>query len=219
VSLTDQAPVIAQDAGWWWPVEDHHARAVILRDCQPAIAQLLSHIPGRSVIVQAGANVGVYPVALTDHFSMVVTYEPDPTNYTCLVKNLAARDSLRRVQAFNAALGQTAGTCAPVEVHPRNCGAHRVDFGRGNVRVVRIDDLGLERCDCIWLDVEGSELFALKGAAATVERFSPTIACEDKGLDARFFGVEPGSLQAWLAEREYSEVDRIGRDKIYRRQS
>lgn len=213
-------PAIYQDAGgWWWPAMDEAARPVILRDCAPSIAQLLTHVsPDRKVIVQAGANVGVYPVALTDHFSAVHTFEPDPVNWACLVKNLAARDSLKRVIARNMALGEEVGVCAPLEVHPRNCGAHRVEYGTGGVHVTTVDGLGLERCDVIWLDIEGPELLALRGAARTIERFSPVIACEDKGLH-RAFGIEDGALQAWLSDRGYEQVDKIGQDKVFKRRA
>lgn len=210
-------PGIYQDiGGWWWPLDDEKARPVILRDCAPSIAELLLFVTGRDQIVQAGANVGVYAVALTDHFNCVRTFEPDPTNYECLVKNLAARDSLHRVVASHAALGAEVGQCSPLVVHERNCGAHRVSYGGGPVHVTTIDGLGLMACDCIWLDIEGAELPALRGAARTIERFSPVIAVEDKGLH-RAFDIADGALQAWLAERGYEQVGQIGRDKIFRR--
>lgn len=215
------APIIYQCAsGWWWPASDENARPVILRDCAPASAALLPHLNAdRRVIVQAGGNVGVYPVALTDHFSMVVTCEPDPVNYQCLVKNLEARDSLHRVVAYHAALGEEPGMCASREVHARNCGAHRVEFHTGTTPVTTIDTFNLGQCDAIWLDVEGSELFALRGAIQTIKRHSPVIACEDKGLDRQFFGVEPGALQKFLGDLGYEEVDRMGNDKIFRRRA
>ena len=209
-------PALVSYHGWWWPADDFDARPVIERDCLPSIAALLAHIPGRDCIVQAGANVGLYPVALADHFQSVITCEPDPTNYACLAKNLAARDSLKRVTALHAAFGETEGGCTSLEVEPHNCGAHRVDFATGTTPVWTIDGLELDACDAIWLDVEGSELPALKGAAATIERFSPIIAVEDKGLH-RAFNIADGALQAWLAERGYSQVDRVGQDKIFRR--
>lgn len=214
-------PMLAQIDGLWWPADDTDAREVILRDCQPSIAQLLTHFTGRDLIVQAGANVGVYPIALADHFRTVITCEPDPANFACLEKNLAARDSLARVGAFSAAFGEAPGKCMPIEVEPRNCGAHRVSFtDKGAIAVTTID-LALtmaaaEACDCIWLDIEGSELLALKGAEQAIERFSPVIAVEDKGLQEAF-GIRPGALQEWLGERGYQEADRIGRDKIYTR--
>lgn len=209
-------PALVQRAGWFWPLNDTDAHGVITADCEPAIKALLPHVKGRDVIVQAGANIGMYPVALTDHFRMVYTAEPDPVNYECLKRNLKARDSLNRVTALHAAFGETEGDCIPLEVQPRNCGAHRVSFGKGPIPVWTIDGLELAACDCLWLDIEGAELFALKGAARTVERFSPTIAVEDKGLH-RAFDIPDGALQAWLAERGYAQVDQIGRDKVYRR--
>lgn len=207
---------ITQHDGLWWPADDRSARPVILRDRDSDIANMLHHTKGRQVIVQAGANVGTYALVLAQHFNMVVTCEPDPTNWACLTKNLEA-DKLHRVRAINAGFGSAPGVCAMQVVSAGNCGAHRVDFEAGEIDVITIDGLGLEACDAIWLDVEGSELPALQGAASTIERFSPTIRVEDKGLGTRFFGIAPGALQEWLAERDYREVDRIGRDRIFRR--
>lgn len=210
------APIASID-GLWWPVADTDARYVILRDRDPDISRLLPHIPGRACIVQAGANVGVYALELAKHFASVVTAEPDPTNYECLKRNLAEHGG-DRITALHAAFGEREGGCETVVVKPNNCGAHRVTFEHGQTPVWTIDGLELTACDAIWLDVEGSELLALKGAAATIERFSPIISCEDKGLNGHF-GIPGGALQAWLAERGYVEIDRIGRDKIFRRQT
>ena len=48
--------------------------------------------------------------------------------------------------------------------------------------VMTIDDLKLNCCDLIVLDVEGSELDALKGAKSTIERFHPVVMLEQKSL-------------------------------------
>lgn len=210
-------PILAQYTGYWWPASDTHAHGVITRDCEPSIRALLPHIRGRDLIVQAGANVGVYPVALADHFQRVVTAEPDPTNWECLTRNLAARDSLKRVDPIRGAFGEVAGRCGMHVVEAGNCGAHRIGPG-DEIDVWTVDELMLPACDAIWLDVEGSELLALKGARDTIERFSPVIAIEDKGLH-RAFAIEDGALQAWLSERDYAQFDKIGQDKIFKRKS
>lgn len=207
---------IASIDGMFWPSDDTAARPVILRDCEPAIRELLTHFRGRDCLVQAGGNVGVYPVALADRFQRVITAEPDPVNFECLSLNLAARDPFGRVEAHAAAFGAAPGFCTPLVVEARNCGAHRVNFAKGPIPVITIDSLGLEKLDCIWLDVEGSELHALQGAAETVARLSPIIAIEDKGLH-RAFEIPDGALQAWLAERGYEQIGTIGRDKVWRR--
>lgn len=207
--------MIVQKTGWWWPEDDTAARFVIINDVDDAVRRLLAHIPGRDCIVQAGANVGVYPLALADHFQRVVTAEPDPENFDCLSRNLAARDSLDRVVSFQAAFGESVNSCKMIEVSTGNCGAHRIELG-GAIPVLNIDSLALTACDAIWLDVEGYELPALKGAFKTIEQFSPVIAIEDKGLQVAF-GIAPGAAQEWLFKRGYQEIDRIGNDKVFRR--
>jgi FkbM family methyltransferase len=207
---------LTQHDGWYWPSNDTDARYVITRDCEPDIAALLEHIPGRRLIVQAGGNVGLYPVALAKHFDRVVTAEPDPTNWACLWRNLLAHDPDRKVDARNAAFGPEPGACKMHVVKESNCGAHRIQEGSG-VLMLTIDSFALLECDAIWLDVEGFELPALQGAEWTIELFSPVIAIEDKGLNEAF-GIEAGAVQRWLADRGYSEVARIGRDKVYKKQ-
>jgi FkbM family methyltransferase len=208
-------PVIVQHDGLFWPVADLDARPVIVRDCEASIRRLLPYVRGRDCIVQAGANVGVYPLALADHFRSVITAEPEPANFACLSRNIVARDSLKRVTALQAAFGDRETACEPVILESRNCGAHRVAYDVGTVPVWTIDGLELEACDCIWLDIEGAEIFALRGAAQTVARFAPTIAIEDKGHH-RAFGVPDGSLQAWFADHGYEQVEKIGHDRVYR---
>lgn len=210
-------PILAEYRGYWWPATDTDAHGVITADCEPSIKALLTHVHGRDLILQAGGNVGVYPVALADHFQKVVTFEPDPVNWECLTRNLAARDSLKRVDPIRGALGQVAGRCAMVPVKASNCGAHRIGPGDA-IDVWTVDELMLPALDCIWVDCEGSELFALMGAAQTIERFSPVICAEDKGLH-RAFGVADGALQAWLAERGYEQADKIGQDKVFLRRA
>lgn len=207
--------MIAQYSGWWWPDEDIHARPVIMRDRDLAIAQLLGHVEGRDLIVQAGANVGTYPLALADHFQAVITAEPDPENGECLKRNIAARDSLKRVTAFYGAFGEAEGSCKVVEVEANNCGAHRIAAG-GSIPMTTIDSLNLPHCDAIWLDVEGSELLALRGAVLTIDRFGPVIACEEKGL-GKAYGIQDGEIGRFLGFYGYQQVDQIGRDKVYRR--
>lgn len=207
---------ITQRDGWYWPTDDTKARPSILRAMEPSIKAFMAHVTGRDLIVQAGGNVGVYPLALSDHFRKVVTAEPDKVNFDCLCLNLQARDSLKRVTALNAGVGEANGVCDMVEVEEHNCGAHRVDFAVGVIPVWAIDNLPLDACDAIWLDIEGAELSALKGAAKTIARFSPTIGVEDKGL-SEAYGVPLGGAGFWLAGLGYQEVAVIGRDKIYRK--
>lgn len=208
---------LVQHDGLYWPAADRNARPALTAEVAWALPVLLQHVRGRDVIVQAGANVGLYPLALADHFQRVITCEPDPVNFACLQRNLAARDSLGRVTASFGAFGEVAGEGHIIPVEPDNCGAHRIDLVRhGAFPVVSIDSLQLPVCNAIWLDIEGVELLALKGAQCTIERCSPTIAVEDKGHH-RTYGIDDGALDDWLEARGYEQVDRVGNDRIFTR--
>ncbi len=171
---------------------------------------VLDHTPKRGVVVQAGGNVGVLAMALSKHFGKVYTFEPDDDNFRCLVHNVTAPNVVKT----QVALGETAGRVG-MNVFPANCGSHAIE-GTGDTLVETVDSLHLDACDLIVLDVEGYELFALKGAAQTIERCRPTIALEDKGLSQRY-GVAKGEAPKWLADNfGYRVVREDKRDVILR---
>lgn len=193
-------------SGIWWPDFDNHAAHIM--DSVNSLNSVLSRVEGRLVAVQAGGNVGVWPLHLAHRFKEVFTFEPDDLNYKCLVRNCGGKEN---IHAFNAALGDAHGSVSMARI-PGNAGASFIRAGR-DVQVVRIDDLALEHCDFIALDVEGYELSALKGAERTIRKFRPTILIEDKGLSERY-GVAQGEATEWLGALGYSVCAKLDRDII-----
>lgn len=56
---------------------------------------------------------------------------------------------------------------------------HKVEYDKsGGIPTFLIDDMQLEHCDLIFLDVEGFELEALKGATETIKKFGPLVMAE-----------------------------------------
>ena len=208
-----------QRDGMWWPDSDVRARPIITGDCERDVGFIMPYIEGRDCIVQAGGNVGVYPLALADHFKKVVTFEPDPSNYACLDANLEARDGLGRVVAFQSALGEKVGHCFPIVVEPDNCGANRVGVKEGGpIPIIPLDNIRLNHCDAIWLDVEGFEIFALKGAERTIRKFWPVIICEEKSL-GEVYGVDRNAIETFLEGMGYELTAGFHNDRLYVRAS
>jgi hypothetical protein len=86
----------------------------------------------------------------------------------------------------------------------------------GHIPILRVDDLALPHCDLMMLDLEGYELFALKGALNTITRCKPVIVMEDKGC-SKVFGYEKGRVEQWLAQNAgYKTLKRFhgGRDVV-----
>lgn len=209
---------LALHDGLWWPASDRHARPVIVRDAEPSVAWLLEQVPGRDLIVQAGGNVGLYALMLAERFAQVVTAEPDDANHACFVKNLEDARDARRIHLRYAALGETEGYAKVIVVEEGNCGAHRIGPSSEGVRVLTIDSLNLPACDALFLDIEGFELPALKGAAKTIERFSPVIAVEMKGL-GEIYGHSDAELHDFCVGLGYDQVSAFGNDRLYKRSS
>jgi hypothetical protein len=75
----------------------------------------------------------------------------------------------------------------------------------GIVPQMMIDDLVLTECDFIWLDIEGYEIFALRGATETIKKFKPVIFAERDSHDVTSF----------LAEFGYQKKGASAADSIY----
>ena len=72
----------------------------------PDMAAAVTLCPKRRLVVQAGGNIGAWPTWLSKKFDQVHTFEPEPTNYKCLVHNT---EKLPNVLAYNEALSDTYG--------------------------------------------------------------------------------------------------------------
>lgn len=192
--------------GWWWPEKDRWAHCFIPHEVGPSISWLKEHNQRWGCIIQAGGNVGVYPKALSPLFDVILSFEPDDANYRCMQKNLEGIPFIR------AALGEREGHGEVVEQEPENCGAHRIVIGR-DVQIITIDSLG-QTPDVIWLDVEGFELQALRGARQTLARSKPMVIVELKGLGAPY-GYEDQVVHDYLGEIGYTLKSENGNDRMF----
>lgn len=199
---------IEHKGGLWWPSKDIECRPSV-EGTVDDLRVILAAVRHRRVAVQAGGNVGVWPKALAKEFNAVYTFEPDWLNFRCLSLNVTEPNVVK----LQAALGFERGLI-DLARDPANCGAHYVD-GKGMVPTLRIDDLGLEACDLIALDVEGYELNALRGAHDTIRKFRPVIVCEDKGLSEKY-GSKQGEIETYLnAAHGYRIAARVHRDIVF----
>jgi FkbM family methyltransferase len=195
---------------WWFPRADTECVAVSAKQ-QQSIEDVLAFASRRGTVVQAGGNVGIWANYLADHFEQVITFEPAADNYVCLLRNT---ENKTNVSAWKAALGERIARCE-LDRDEKNCGAHQVVEDKdGHIDVMTIDALSLSQCDAIILDIEGYELFALKGAEQTIHKHRPLIVCEQKGLGERY-GAPDIALCKYLSDLGYRMASTTGRDAIY----
>lgn len=133
---------------------------------------LRPYVAGASTIWDIGANIGDHTRQYLDWGKQVVAIEPNPLVFACLTKNCPEAICL------NAAASDTAGE--PLRfMRLENVGASRV-HPDGDILVypVVLDDENLPAPDFVKIDVEGYEMFALRGMESTLRKHRPPVFCE-----------------------------------------
>lgn len=167
---------------------------------------LRTPLPARPVVIDAGANIGTAAVFLLARYpgAVVHCFEPQSDNFRLLTTNLGGRDD---VVLNRAAVGAAAGEVA---LYLAAHGAEHSTVGgpAGSppevVPAVRLADYlaarGIDHVDLLKLDVEGSELDALRGLGDRL-RAVRVIAGE---VHERF--VDRGEFYAFLARAGFAPV-------------
>lgn len=204
------AAAVEQKDGWLWPKGDNHTWDAVWREVTTELPVLLSLVPERRVVVQAGGNGGIWVRGLAEHFARVYTYEPDPVNFRCLVHNCP----FPNVVFTNGAVGDKPDFLKMRHING-NPGAAQVEPG-GIIPVHRIDSLDLDCCDLLQLDVEGFEHEALRGAERTILRCKPVVCLEMQEANlASLYGSSNDAISGWLTNRGYRRERRMHMDNVF----
>lgn len=182
----------------------------------PSLDLALQLTKGRKAVVQAGGNLGLFPKRLAEEFAAVYTFEPDKQLFAHLEHNAPEPN----IVSVCAALGCSREPVS-VDCRRRDQSGRPVHegltfiAGAGDIPQVMIDDLALEHCNLIYLDVEGYELNALKGAVQTLQRCRPTLALESN-TNIKHYASSRTELHEWVVAHGYKKITRINGDDIYK---
>lgn len=168
-----------------------------------------SYVSDKGVIVQAGGNAGYYVKQYSKIFKYVYTFEPEPVNFYCLTQNANSSNVFK----YQACLGDKRGL-VNLLIKEKNRGKNYVN-GIGKIPTLLIDDLGLDQCNLIHLDVEGYELFALKGAVQTIKQCKPVIALEYFDKCALRFNYNIQDLETFIESVGYKLEVALEEERIY----
>lgn len=201
-----------------WPWKQFRGSAACLkwsfRDLQQ-LDKTLPLVPGRKCVVQAGGNLGLFPKRLAEEFERVITFEPDAKLFAFLKLNAPENN----IEAIRAALGDSRDPIA-MRCSRRDTSGRAVHeglthvHGSGPIPQVRLDDMNLSACDLIYLDIEGYELFALRGAEQTIERHRPVIGVENNRASMHY-GVLRETIQQWIVSKNYKLSFKLNSDEVY----
>ena len=112
----------------------------------------------RRTFVDVGAHVGTWSKQLSGYYDQVYSFEPNPYNYECFLKNL---EGIENVNSFNVALGEYEKK-VEVGFNGTNSGdSHIVNSGGSIVDLKPLDSYGLTSVDLLRSFNSFSKLAAL----------------------------------------------------------
>jgi FkbM family methyltransferase len=132
-----------------------------------------SAISSGSVVLDIGANIGIYTLLAAKRGARVFAVEADPNNAKILRHHIKTNGFTQQVTVIEMAAAERSQTI-PLYRDPTNSGHSNLYSGRDPVSVHgdSIDSLGLPPVDVCKIDIEGSEVAALRGMLLTI-RNSP----------------------------------------------
>jgi FkbM family methyltransferase len=154
-------------------------------DWQLSVEGIIGACKDFDVVIQAGGCMGMYPRFYCNYFKQIYTFEPNPDNFEILSMNLT-----NQIEARQCALGIGVEGSVGVSLRGTQNGDY-MNFGacsildeknrnilEGDIPVISIDSLNVDKCDLIHLDVEQYEPYVIEGAMETINKFKPVIVLE-----------------------------------------
>ena len=159
--------------------------------------------------VDCGANIGHLAIvarSIVGEAGSVTAFEANPRIYNYCVGNLEL-NRFRDVLVMNVALGDTRGT-TKISDH-RADDQNQVGEGHATVPMRPLDELiTSEHVNLLKIDVEGYELFVLRGAKQLLER-TDIVYCELSTRNSARFGYLPSDAEQLLIEAGFVLVKQV----------
>lgn len=129
--------------------------------------------PG-DVVVDVGASYGAYSLTAAVMGGRVLAFEPEPTVFVDLRRNIELNNWETKVVPLPWALWDSEGI-----VNMKDWAPHwPAQTITSPYRTVALDTYEPQKLDWLKIDVEGAEVHVLRGAAETLKRCKPTVIVE-----------------------------------------
>lgn len=161
--------------------------------------------PAPDHLIDVGANIGTItiPALKRGRMRTATVIEPHPGNLRLLRANLALNGLEAQVSVLAQAVGDRSDAMLHLRESATNSGNHTISGNGIPVRSSRLDDLQLPAtASLLWMDIEGYEGHALKGAACLLATGMPVV-CEFNPDFLRQSGGMAALLQALHGYRIY----------------
>ena len=194
--------------GKWMYIDDlDSSRLTRFGIYQPEETKLIKKIVKKKhIVLDIGANIGYFTLIMANQAKQVHAFEPELRNFEILKKNVEL-NRLSNVKLYNLAVTETTGKTK----------LHLADIGRGMHRIypshwckggvtdvgsVRIDDI-IGDANFVKMDIEGSELGALKGMIKLLKKRDITLIMEFHPPSIEEYGAKPRDIYDFMTSLGY----------------
>ncbi len=174
------------------------------------IQLIINNLKENAIFFDVGANIGYYAIPIAKKLATqnvtVHTFEPVNDNYNSLQKAII-QNNITNIVTHKIALGDSMGSAEIIKTEGGNSGnavlshenMENTNITRETIKITTLDDYALKnnitRCDIIKIDIEGAEIFFIKGAVNFIKQHRPIIYGEFNSYFLRKF--ESSFLAIW----------------------
>jgi len=161
-----------------------------------------SHVKRGDLFVDAGANVGFFSLLAASLGARVVAFEPNPACHRAVVENAALNGFA--IDARMVGLSDAPGTATLHIAKDSNVGAGTLRDVGGEGMTIKLDTLANQLSETpavMKIDVEGSEIAAIKGAG---NRLAPIVILEVSEYSLRKLAGGKDELFDLMVARGYT---------------
>jgi len=155
-----------------------------------------------------GANIGYFTILMAKKCRYVHAFEPEPSNFELLRKNIAL-NKLDNVDSKMEAVSDGLGV-RTLYLSGASHGMHRLykskhcTFGEMRVDTVQLDDYKYPTINFMKIDIEGAEYGALLGMVELLLRDKPIIVMEFHPPSIEEYGISPRKVYDFVKKLGYS---------------
>jgi len=193
-----------------FPKQDEHFSAGDWDNYQlTQYRELVKRSPHKKLALDIGAHCGIMTRRMAKDYESVVAFEPV---HTWFLENNTG--DLTNVQIETCAVTAANEGVVPMSMNLKNSGDNRIGVEKGDQSITveqrTIDSYNFSNVAAIKMDIQGSELFALRGAINTITRDHPALMLEIETWD-----TNKNSILALLKSWGYIRVFSRNADNIF----
>ena len=173
------------------------------------------------VLIDIGANIGLISFGYMSKFNncKIYAYEPGPLQRYCLAASIAENNLFNKIILSEIAISDKEGYQSFIVhggVYNGLDGFLETDRSpdKGMKIIVRTDtldsevkNLNIDHVDIIKIDVEGAELFVLKGSLNTIKKFKPYIFIEISLYNIKSYNLTVSIIFDFIKSMDYKIYD------------